>query len=251
MKSPDSNDPVLAPHAPLTEFYQQPENRATYVNRLFDNSAQYYDWISSVLSFGMDKLYRRMALQKAGLQAGMRVLDVATGTGLVAEAALRIGIRPADLIGLDPSRGMLLENQKGHNIPLVQSIGERLPFADRTFDFVVMGYALRHVESLHALFTEFRRVLKPGGRALILEISRPDSQIGFKMLRFYMQKFVPWLARRHTSNPDLATLMEYYWATIAECVPPQSIVEALQASGLTNVQRKTYGPILNDYVGNN
>jgi len=251
MKSPAATAPVLAPHAPLTDFYEQPGDRAAYVNRLFDNSAQYYDWISAVLSFGMDKFYRRMTLRKAGLEPGMRLLDVATGTGLVAQAALKIGIRAEDLIGLDPSRGMLQQNQRAQSIPLVQSRGERLPFAERTFDFVVMGYALRHVESLFELFTEFRRVLRPGGKALILEISRPDSKIGFALLRSYMQKFVPWLARCHTKNPDLGTLMKYYWATIAECVPPQTIVDALKAAGLREVQRMTCGPILNDYVGRN
>ena len=103
------------------------------------------------MSFGTDRAYRRRSLKLAGLKPGMRVLDVATGTGLVAQAALSVGIRRADLVGLDPSPGMLAENGKRNGIQLIQGLGERLPIRDATFDFIVMGYALRHVEDLNRL----------------------------------------------------------------------------------------------------
>lgn len=246
---PESKRAELAPHSHLPEFYAEPADRARVVNNLFNSSASHYDWISSVLSFGSDKYYRRRALRAAGIAPGLKILDVATGTGLVAQAALDLGIPAANLVGLDPSQGMLAENQKLRSIRLVRSIGEKLPFRDRSFDFVVMGYALRHVESLAVLFAEFLRVLRPGGRLLILEISRPDSRAAFFLLKLYMKRFVPLLARLRTSNQDLARLMEYYWATIAECVSPATIVEALRAAGFAQVQRKSFGPILNDYSG--
>jgi len=90
-----------------------------------------------------------------------------------------------------------------------------------------MGYALRHVADLRQLFSEFRRVLKPGGRILILEITRPPNRLAFHLMRFYMQKVVPrlgWLRRR---NQSTLKLMQYYWSTIEECVPPAVILEAL------------------------
>ena len=103
------SDPTVSPqrphqpHRPLTEFYSAPAERPEYIAHLFNESAKHYDWISSILAFGSDKYYRRIALGKAGLKPGMRMLDVATGTGLVARAALQLGMAHGDVVGLDPS----------------------------------------------------------------------------------------------------------------------------------------------------
>ena len=179
----------------------------------------------------------------------MKVLDAASGTGLVAQGALDLGIAPRDLVGLDPSRGMLQENRKERSISLIQGFGERLPFRTATFDFISMGYALRHVEDLGRLFREFQRVLRAGGRILILEITRPSSRLAFAVMRFHMQKLVPLLARLSRRHDESARLMEYYWATIAECVPPEAILSALQKSGFRDAVRKTSGNILSEYLG--
>jgi demethylmenaquinone methyltransferase/2-methoxy-6-polyprenyl-1,4-benzoquinol methylase len=143
---------------------------------------------------------------------------------------------------------MLAENRKKRSIHLVQGLGEKLPFRSESFDFISMGYALRHVASLPELFTEFLRVLKPGGRVLIMEISRPESPATFRVMRFYMQKIVPIIAKLRTSNPDLVRLMQYYWATIEHCVPPKEIVSALESATFQKTRRKTMGPVLNDYM---
>lgn len=235
------------PHRPLTEFYSDPRERPEYIAHLFNESARHYDWISSVLAFGSDRWYRRDALRKAGLAPGMRMLDVATGTGLVARAALQLGIGSRDIIGLDPSAGMLLENSRTTGIQLLRGFGERLPFRDEAFDFISMGYALRHVESLAALFAEFRRVLKPGGRVLVLEISRPESPVMTGVLRMYMKTAMPLIARLRTSSAELRELLKYYWATIEECVPPKTIVGELERAGFGKVERRRFGPMLNDY----
>lgn len=251
----DSNSPApstagsgrLAPHRDLPEFYASREQRPEFVMRLFDNTARYYDGISSVLSFGSCKAYRKMAMRRAGLKPGMRLLDVATGTGLAAGAALSLGLSPSDVVGLDPSIGMLRENQKLRPVSLVQARGEKLPFADNSFDFISMGYALRHVEDLGMLFREFRRVLKPGGRMLIMEISRPQSRVGFALARFYIHRVLPVLTTFFTGNKDVGQLMKFYWATIAECVPPETILAAVADSGLADVNRYRMGTVLNDY----
>jgi demethylmenaquinone methyltransferase / 2-methoxy-6-polyprenyl-1,4-benzoquinol methylase len=237
----------VRPHRDLPQFYESPARRAEFVMRLFDDTARYYDRISSVLSFGSCKLYRKMALRRAGLTPGMRLLDVATGTGLAAQAALSLGLAPSDVVGLDPSAGMLHENQKRRPIPLVQARGESLPFPDQSFDFVSMGYALRHVEDLGVLFREFHRVLKPGGRVLILEITRPESKLAFALGKFYMNSFLPRFWRLFTGNGESGKLMKFYWATIAECVPPDDILAALRGSGLADVNRKKTGSLLSDY----
>jgi demethylmenaquinone methyltransferase / 2-methoxy-6-polyprenyl-1,4-benzoquinol methylase len=251
MNSKHQGEREIRPHRDLLEFYGSREERAEFVSQLFDNTARHYDWISGALSFGTGSRYRKTALHRAGLKPGMRLLDVATGTGLVAEAALGLGISSSDLIGLDPSRGMLTENRQRRAISLVQGRGESLPFPDRTFDFISMGYALRHVEDLRLLFGEFRRVLRPGGRLLILEISRPESRLAFAFARVYMGIMLPALVRLFTSGPEAGRLIEFYWATIAECVSPKTIVDALTAAGLTEVERRKLGGMLNDYLAQN
>src|SRR5437867_1356216 len=243
-----SDSERLAPHRPLTEFYRAPDKRAHFVGELFDRAAADYNWICRVMSLGTDRQYRKRVLRKAGLRPGTRVLDVATGTGLVAQAALDLGIRAADLVGVDPSKGMLQENRRQRPIHLMQGFGEALPFRDATFDFVVMGYALRHVEDLGGLFGEFHRVLRDGGRVLILEITRPPSRLGFALMRLCWQRILPLVTRLGTRRGEPARLVEYYWATIAECVPPPSILGALSAAGFTGVQRMTTGAVLSDFV---
>lgn len=238
----------LSPHRPLSEFYAAPAARQTFVNDLFNEAAPDYDWVSGMMSFGTDRAYRREALRRAGLTDGMRLLDVATGTGLMIKAALELGVAPALVTGVDPSKGMLAENRNRHPVTLLEGTGEALPCADASFDFVCMGYALRHVEDLGRLFGEFRRVLRFDGRLLILEITRPSNRVALSLIRFYMQQLVPrigWLRRR---NPSTVQLMQYYWATIAECVPPSVIVTALADSGFKDVRRTVSNGILSEYV---
>ena len=237
----------LRPHKDLPDFYARREGRTEFVTRLFDGTAQYYDRISAALSFGTCRAYRKMALRRAGLEPRMRMLDVATGTGLVAQAALDLGLSPDHVTGLDPSRGMLDENRKRRSIRLVQGQGEGLPFPDGSFDFISMGYALRHVEDLGVLFREFHRVLKPGGRVLVLEIVRPESRLVFTFAKFYLSRLLPAIARLVTGNREAGRLLEFYWATIAECVPPQTILSALAGSGFAQVERRKMGSMLSDY----
>jgi demethylmenaquinone methyltransferase/2-methoxy-6-polyprenyl-1,4-benzoquinol methylase len=239
---------AIPPHKDLPEFYSGRTRHDEFVSRLFDSTACYYDRISAVLSFGTCRAYRKLALRRAGLEPGMRMLDVATGTGLAAQAALDLGIAPDQLVGLDPSGGMLQENRKRRRILLIQGRGEALPFPEGSFDFLCMGYALRHVEDLGVLFREFHRVLRPRGRVLILEITRPKSRLAVAMARFYLARFLPTAARLLTRNPEAGKLLEFYWATIAECVPPQTILAVLQSSGFAAVERRTTGSLLSDYT---
>ena len=238
----------LSPHRPLAGFYPASAARQDFVNELFNEAAPDYDWVSGLMSFGSDRFYRRDALRRAGLQGGMQLLDVASGTGLMIKAALELGVDPARVTGVDPSRGMLAQNRERNPVTLLEGTGEALPCADASFDFVCMGYALRHVEDLHKLFGEFHRVLRPEGRVLVLEITRPTSVVALHLMRFYMQKLVPrlgWLRRRNRST---AKLMQYYWATIEECVPPPVILSALEASGFRQVKRATTGAVLSEYA---
>ena len=237
----------LAPHATLGEHYGDDAKRASYVQSLFDETAPDYDRIEKVLAFGSGPWYRRQALLRAGLRPGDRVLDVGIGTGLVAREALRIIGPQGSLVGVDPSPGMM--GQVGlDGVELVRGYAEALPRPDSSADLVSMGYALRHVDDVGAAFAEFRRVLRPGGRLCILEITRPRTAFGTRMLRGYMRTAVPLIARvvgrqRHTSQ-----LWRYYWDTIEACIAPPQVCAALEAAGFVDVRRHVELGIFSEYT---
>lgn len=237
------------PHPVLHKYYASETERQPFVLDLFDGAAKYYNLVGAVLSLGSGHFYRRWALARSGLCAGMKLLDVAVGTGLLARAAMDILRDPQSAIGLDPSSGMLGQARKALPIPLVRGTAEKLPFGNDRFDFLTMGYALRHVADLGVSFREFLRVLKPGGRILILEISRPSSVVGQYFIRVYLQKVLPLLMRMFTKSRYPQLLTTYYWDTITECVQPGTILEILGASGFDQVERVVYGGICSEYIG--
>jgi len=227
---PDS----LPPHPVLGEYYGDASQRERFVRNIFDETAEWYDDIIGMLSLGSGNRYRKMALERAGLTSGMRLLDLATGTGVVARAAARITNR---IVASDASIGMLLAGRVKHHLPLVQNAGERLPFPDDSFDFLTIGFALRHFADLRVLFTELFRVLRPNGRVLILEITPPRSRAGYAVLRFHLGTVVPFLARLRSRSAEAEKLMHYYWDTIRSCVPPETILDALRGAGFSDAKR--------------
>ncbi len=232
----------------LTRYYGSEDDRARFINTLFDRAARHYDWIGHLLAFGSGPYYRRRTLARAGLRPGMRLLDVATGTGQVARAAARILGDARGVVGLDPSAGMLREARRAHAGPLVQGRAEEIPARDDVFDMLSMGFALRHVTTLERAFAEYRRVLKPGGRLLMLEISRPRSAMARWAIQVYFQQVLPLLIRIGTRSPDARLLMTYYWDTIDECVPPAMILAALRQAGFVDVEHCLRGACLSEYV---
>lgn len=240
--------PEHAPHAVLPQWYPASEVRQDFVNDLFDRTAKHYDWVCKAMAFGTGNLHRRRTLTWAGFRKGMKLLDLATGTGLVAQAALDLGAKPEEVVGIDPSIGMLAENRKRRSVALVRGGGQSLPFADQSFDFVTIGYALRHVPDLDELFAGIRRVLRPGGKLLVLEISKPRSKVGTALCRVYLRRIVPFVGRITTGDKDTARLMQYYWDTIEACVPGETILAAMTGAGLLDAKRRVTGGILSDYV---
>jgi len=245
---PGQGEGLLPPHPKLERYYQSEQERPTVVGGLFDASAKHYDRITWLMSLGSDRAYRRRALQQSGLAPGMSLIDVACGTGMVAAPARDIVGPEGCVVGVDPSSGMLNEARHQGRLGLaVQGKAEDLPLANDCFDVLSMGFALRHVADLGATFKECRRVLKPGGAVVILEIGRPSSRLSYNLLKLYLKNVVPGITRLTTRSRDAQSLIDYNWDTIDRCLPPEAIMAAMEGAGFTQVTRKATLGLFNEY----
>jgi len=243
---PHTAAPVQDPHPVLSDYYASAEGKRRFVNELFDSSAVDYDRVDRLLAWGRGLRYRRDALLRAGLAPGMRMLDVAVGTGLVSREAVPIVGDQGSVTGIDPSPGMM-SSAAADGMVRVRGRAETLPFATGAFDFLALGFALRHVTDLGAVFREFRRVLKPGGLLLVLEITRPEGRFATALLRAYLRGIVPLVAGLVGRSRHTPTLYRYYWHTIEACVSPAQVMATLAASGFGGVSRQLQMGIFSEY----
>lgn len=244
----------LPPHPILGPYYRDPAEKREYLRNIFDDTARDYDRMEALASFGTGRWYRRQALRRAGLASGMAVLDVATGTGLLAREALSI-VRPAaansasgSVTGVDPSTAMLQLASDQLGIPTIVATAEAIPVESAKYDFVTMGYALRHVADLHAAFTEMARTLKPGGRICVLEISRPANALIRAMLKAHFKLVFPVAARFVGRSRRTSELWKYYWETIEQCVPPERVLRAMTDAGLADARRSVSLGFCSEYT---
>ncbi len=228
---------MQAPHPPLKKYYGAESDRPAWVRGIFTRTAADYERIESAMAFGSGSWYRRRALQACGLRPGMRTVDVGVGTGLVARAAAAITGDPTLVTGVDPSAGMLANAHVPAGVSLLMGSAEALPLPDGCADFLSMGYALRHIGDLTAAYAEFFRVLRPGGRLCVLEITMPKGPVARAMLKGYMRGVVPWLSRALARHGDMPELMRYYWDTIEACVPPATVMQGITSAGFADVAR--------------
>lgn len=164
----------------LKEHVSSREKKQRYVNRLFETIAPRYDFFTAFMSYGMDRGWKRTLVEMAALEGRESALDIACGTGDIAfQVARRLG--GGFCAGLDITHGMLEIAERRRRESGMWSVSFHradilhMPFADRTFDRVTGGYALRNVPDIEAALAEIKRVLKPGGRFLSLDFGRPDN----------------------------------------------------------------------------
>jgi len=183
--------------------------KAQRVRAVFDSVAGKYDLMNDLMSAGVHRLWKRYALSQTGLRPGQSALDVAGGTGdLAAGMAGQVGetglVVLSDINGamLSVGRDRLLDRGLMRNVRFAIANAECLPFADESFDCVTIGFGLRNVTDKPAALASMRRVLRPGGRLLVLEFSSPVVP-GLKPLYdVYSFSVLPWLGRRIAGDPD-------------------------------------------------
>lgn len=238
------------PHPVIPGYFETEEERRALVSRLFNESAPHYDRINRGMSLGTGHRYRRQALIRARLRRGMKVVDVGCGTGVIAGHARDIVGEGGEVVGVDPSEGMLaVAKEQGRITSSHVAGGDALPLPDRHFNMVTMGYALRHVNDLVTTFREYLRVLRPGGTVLILEITPPRSKLSHIMLKGYLRLVVPAFTLITTRSRSARELMSYYWETIEYCVPPEDILSAMREAGFRNVDRNVELGVFSEYTG--
>lgn len=237
----------LMPHPVLGRYYPQERERRAFLDQMFDSTARDYDRIEKLIGFGQGAAYRHRALLRAGLAPGMRVIDVGIGTGLVAREAVRIVGDPTLVTGVDPSVGMLSQARLPAGVTLLQGKGESIPLPAASGDFLSMGFALRHLSSLDSAFAEFFRVLRPGARLCLLELTRAPGPVSNALLKLYMKRVVPLVARVLTRDAQTMRIWRYYWDTIEACVAPEVVLQALRDAGFVDVQRCVEVGIFTEY----
>lgn len=239
-----------APHPVLSGYYGSVEERPGFVRDLFDRTAIYYDRVNAFMSLGWGRRYRREMLAAAGLVPGMRLLDLAIGTGQVAREAKRVMAGNGMVVGLDVSDGMLAQARRAAAADfLVKGRIDSLPFADGSFDFISLGYAVRHVADLDSSFAELARVLAKGGSMLLLELTPPSRQPGRALAKLYLNQVVPALSLLLTGSRDARELMLYHWDTVEACVPPEAILAAMRRAGFVEVRTEVQFGLLRAYIG--
>jgi demethylmenaquinone methyltransferase/2-methoxy-6-polyprenyl-1,4-benzoquinol methylase len=238
----------MLPHPSLTAHYADTKGKPEFVNTLFNRGAVHYDGVVDWGFLRSGAAYRRWTQKRHGLRPGHRLLDVACGTGLVAVEAARILGSAESITCLDPSEGMLAVARKKLAANFVLGRAEKMPLPDNSFDFLTMGYALRHVTSLEDTFQEFRRVLKPGGKLLIMEVTKPANRVGAWMFRQYFGRLYPTLTQWFTRSREARDMMSYYWETMDACVPPTEVLAALRVVGLVDVKRIPLLGLFSEYL---
>jgi demethylmenaquinone methyltransferase/2-methoxy-6-polyprenyl-1,4-benzoquinol methylase len=197
---------------------------------MFDDVAARYDRTNAILSVGNSALWRVATVRAVDPKPGERILDVACGTGASSVGLARTG---ASVVALDFSAGMVEQGRRRHRrIEFVEGDAERLPFGDDEFDAVTISFGLRNVEHPKVALAEMYRVLKPGGRVVICEFSKPPRAILRVGYHAYLRFLAPIVATAVSSNPDA---YRYLFESIQEWPDQGTLSQWIRGVGFTRV----------------
>ena len=216
-------------------FERVPENdKAARVGGVFDRVAPRYDLMNDLMSFGLHRLWKAATVTLSRVRAGERVLDVASGSGDLARAFAARGaeVCMSDVNGRMLARGRDRMLDAGRLAPAVQCDAERLPFSSASFDCVSVGFGLRNMTRKGAALAEMARVLRPGGRLLVLEFSQIWQPLQ-KPYDLYSLHFLPWLGKTVAGD---AAAYRYLAESIRKHPDQETLRGMLERAGLERVE---------------
>jgi demethylmenaquinone methyltransferase / 2-methoxy-6-polyprenyl-1,4-benzoquinol methylase len=225
-------------------YKDEADNKKSQVARMFNNIAPKYDLLNHLLSMGIDKIWRKNAIGLLKAPIHSHILDVATGTGDLSIAIYKkYGVK---VTGLDLSSEMLkvarekVAKKKIASIELIQGDSENLPFADATFDAVTVAFGVRNFEDLEAGLKEMVRVLKPGGKMVVLEFSKPSAFPMKQIYNFYFKTILPFWGGMISKDKAAYT---YLPESVNRFPEGTAFTGILANQGLQNIEqyRQTFG----------
>ncbi len=219
----------------------QGKERATYVQDMFGRISARYNLMNRLMTFGQDMTWRRFVVQQAQLKAGDRLLDLATGTGDIAFEAVK-AVPGVHAVGADFSLPMMREGQKlpmGREIDWTGADALNLPFLDESFDAVTSGYLARNVIDIPRMFTEQLRVLKPGGRIVLLDSSPPPANLLRPFIEIHLRYIIPTMGRLIAGKQG-ADAYQYLPSSTQAFKTPAELADLMRAAGVRNVQYRTF-----------
>ena len=170
------------------------------VSRMFDGVANRYDFLNDLLSLGRTKAWRRVVTSIIGSKPGIKILDIAAGTGASTRPLVDAG---ADVIAVDFSAGMInVGKKRNKDIKFVQGDALNLPFEDNSFDVTTISFGLRNTSNINLALKDALRVTKVGGRIVIAEFSHPSNFLFRKIYLNYLMKALPIISRKISKNPE-------------------------------------------------
>ncbi len=218
-------------------YLPPPEEKPRYVQRMFARISTRYDLMNRLMTGGQDRVWRRLAIDMCRIPPGGRILDVATGTGDILYEAMRVhpDIHP---VGLDLTYEMLAVGKRkfpDRPLPLIQGDALRLPFEDNTFDAACSGFMMRNVVDIAQAFAEQRRVVRPGGKVVCLEISRPRRGMWRPLFHLYFHHIVPWMGALIGGARDAYTYLPNSTLTFPDA---DTLAHIMRQVGLNHVYYK-------------
>jgi len=211
------------------------------VAQMFDSIAFKYDFLNRFLSFGIDVWWRKKAIRQLKQLKPQVMLDVATGTADVAIMTYKL-LKPQTITGIDISEGMLQHGrQKIEKLGLQQHIAlqtgdsERINFADNTFDAITVAFGVRNFENLDKGLAEMYRVLKPGGKLVVLEFSKPKQPLFKSLCNWYMHVLTPGIGKMFSKNKDA---YKYLSNSVQAFPEREQFTTIMQGAGYKNTSFK-------------